>query len=944
MLPLKVLLIEDSERDAALILRHLERAGYAAAALRVETAAGMQAALHNPAWDIIIADYQLPEFDAPSALALLQATGQDIPFIVVSGAIGEETAAALMRAGAQDYLRKDSLARLAPVVSRELAEAQMRRERKRTEALLQLQSSALNAAANAIVIANRAGVIEWVNPAFTTLSGFTLDEAVGSNMIDEMVSSAGQDEAFYQQIQKSIQAGEVWQGEWTHRHKNGQVYIEEQTITPLRGLDGQISQFIAIKQDITARKQMEKDLRLWADAFKYCAQGIVMAYPENNALIICNPAFARMHGATLDEAAGRQGLSLFSPEVREEVSQHIAAADREGHDHFETRRLRRDGTSFPAQIELVSVRDASGRLLYRVASVEDISKRKQAEQALVKEMEESQRRARELETIAAVSTSLRQAHTRAELVEIILQKMSVLLNARAAAFAFPEGALLHFDCKIAANALTRKQQSAAGEGVFGEVMASGKPLIAGNITSKLKKELPKWLDRCIPHLGALIVYPLISEQTPIGLMLLGYDRPMLFLAEQLNLVAAVADMAGSALNRMAAVDGLEHMVDSREKELESIYQVSSAAIMGLDLHQALQEALALTLSAVHTTLGGIYLIDERDRRPELIVYQGVDGVLPDVVRRGRLDNSFLEEIIRHKKAVVLSDLKADPRVVWTPDVNKDYSFVGIPMLNQERLIGVLAIVKEGKNQVNVEEMTLLSFIADHLALVVENTRLHKRSEHSAVMEERSRLARELHDSVTQSLFSANLYASGAQKCISQKDYDRVDSYLTQIGLLAQQSLKEMRLLVYELRNAEMLKNGLISAIENRLDAVERRSGIRVEFRAGKISKLAERVEENLYRITIEALNNALKHAQASQIRVELTQSAELLRLVIQDDGCGMDAVTNAHHGGMGLTTMRERAEMLAGTHQIQSSPGNGTRIEVTVPVTFAADSAVGGRN
>jgi len=306
MLPLKVLLIEDSERDAALILRHLERAGYAAAALRVETAAGMQAALHNPAWDIIIADYQLPEFDAPSALALLQATGQDIPFIVVSGAIGEETAAALMRAGAQDYLRKDSLARLAPVVSRELAEAQMRRERKRTEALLQLQSSALNAAANAIVIANRAGVIEWVNPAFTTLSGFTLDEAVGSNMIDEMVSSAGQDEAFYQQIQKSIQAGEVWQGEWTHRHKNGQVYIEEQTITPLRGLDGQISQFIAIKQDITARKQMEKDLRLWADAFKYCAQGIVMAYPEDNTLIICNPAFARMHGATLDEAAGFQ--------------------------------------------------------------------------------------------------------------------------------------------------------------------------------------------------------------------------------------------------------------------------------------------------------------------------------------------------------------------------------------------------------------------------------------------------------------------------------------------------------------------------------------------------------------------------------------------------------------------------------------------------------------
>ncbi len=129
--PLRVLLVEDSESDAALIVRHLSKAGYDVSQKRVETAGQMRAALEEPDWDIVIADYKLPGFDAPAALAILQQTGLDLPFIVVSGHIGEETAVALMKAGAHDYLMKDNLARLAPVVERELGEARMRRERRR---------------------------------------------------------------------------------------------------------------------------------------------------------------------------------------------------------------------------------------------------------------------------------------------------------------------------------------------------------------------------------------------------------------------------------------------------------------------------------------------------------------------------------------------------------------------------------------------------------------------------------------------------------------------------------------------------------------------------------------------------------------------------------------------------------------------------------------------
>jgi signal transduction histidine kinase len=130
---LRVLIVEDSENDAAMIVRQLRKADYEVSQERVESSGQMRAALEEPDWDIVITDYKLPGFDAPTALAILQQTGLDLPFLVVSGHIGEETAVALMKAGAHDYLMKNNLARLAPVVKRELGQARMRRERSRAE-------------------------------------------------------------------------------------------------------------------------------------------------------------------------------------------------------------------------------------------------------------------------------------------------------------------------------------------------------------------------------------------------------------------------------------------------------------------------------------------------------------------------------------------------------------------------------------------------------------------------------------------------------------------------------------------------------------------------------------------------------------------------------------------------------------------------------------------
>ena len=180
--PLRVLLVEDSEDDAALTVRELRRGGYSPVVQRVETAVAMRGALAEP-WDVVLADYSLPHFDAPSALRVLKESGRDLPFIIVSGAVGEEAAVAAMRAGAQDYVMKDNLARLVPAIRRELGDAEERRRRGEAEAALaqeQEYSRLLVESANAlIVVLDVEGRVTVFNPAAEALTGYRRADVLG---------------------------------------------------------------------------------------------------------------------------------------------------------------------------------------------------------------------------------------------------------------------------------------------------------------------------------------------------------------------------------------------------------------------------------------------------------------------------------------------------------------------------------------------------------------------------------------------------------------------------------------------------------------------------------------------------------------------------------------------------------------------------------------------
>ena len=284
-------------------------------------------------------------------------------------------------------------------------------------------------------------------------------------------------------------------------------------------------------------------------------------------------------------------------------------------------------------------------------------------------------------------------------------------------------------------------------------------------------------------------------------------------------------------------------------------------------------------------------------------------------------------MIEHDEPLIVPDITLDPRVAITLPI-EPRAYTGVPLQAGGRTLGAIGIIRRvDQSPLNVEELSLLTSVADQLGIVVESARLRRQAEQAAVLEERGRLARELHDSVTQLLYSINLFAKAGRDAYDQGSSEQGSQHLIRLGDIASQAIKEMRLLLYELRPRELEQAGLIGAIQHRLDAVEGRADVKTQLLVNVVVELSKEVEQELYHIVQEALNNALKHSQATLVQVQIKADLEEIRLDVTDDGSGFDVHHIPDTGGMGLANMHERAAKLGGTLVILSEPGKGTTIQ-----------------
>ncbi len=208
--------------------------------------------------------------------------------------------------------------------------------------------------------------------------------------------------------------------------------------------------------------------------------------------------------------------------------------------------------------------------------------------------------------------------------------------------------------------------------------------------------------------------------------------------------------------------------------------------------------------------------------------------------------------------------------------------------------------------------------------------LEQQAKEKAVAAERSRLARELHDSVTQALYSVTLYAEATRLALSAEKPEVAAENLRELHSVAREAMIDMRMLIFELHPPVLEEEGLVAALQARLAAVESRARLRTEIRVEGERRLPISVEEELYRIALEALNNVIKHAKAQQVTVDLKFEGEGACLEITDDGVGFDPVAARGSGGMGLLGIEQRVQRLQGSFAMESAPGDGTTLRITV--------------
>jgi signal transduction histidine kinase len=276
-----------------------------------------------------------------------------------------------------------------------------------------------------------------------------------------------------------------------------------------------------------------------------------------------------------------------------------------------------------------------------------------------------------------------------------------------------------------------------------------------------------------------------------------------------------------------------------------------------------------------------------------------------------------------------ADIRADPRFQWWPRAHPAMrAFLGVPILHAGAIVGAFYLTRETSEEFTAADQALIERLAAHSAIAIENARLLERSRELTVVEERNRLARELHDSVSQTLFSISL-AAGTAEALVERDPAAARAQLVELRDLAAAAQAEMRALVFELRPADLEREGLASTLRKHGEVLRRVHGVEVTVETSGETGLAPQRERELFRIAQEAMANALRHASPMHVDVRLRADDTRIRLEVEDDGQGF-TVRRAASGHLGLATMRERARALGGRIEIDSEPGRGTVVRLVV--------------
>jgi signal transduction histidine kinase len=367
----------------------------------------------------------------------------------------------------------------------------------------------------------------------------------------------------------------------------------------------------------------------------------------------------------------------------------------------------------------------------------------------------------------------------------------------------------------------------------------------------------------------------------------------------------------------------------------SLLHEVSAAVGAITRHLSVHQVLEVIVSSARRLVGADYaaigIPDDEGGFAEFIT----DGIGEEQrLKIGPLprQHGMLAAILTETEPIRLDDLRRDPRYRWWPRAHPTMAaLLGVPIRDGGQTLGIVVLTNDlGKPGFSEADTELIELLASHAAIAITNARLYERSRELTVVEERNRLARELHDAVMQRLFSLRLSARAARKLVPV-DPEAAACRLGEVESLAAEAIAELRGVIVELRPADLDAHGLVETLRRHVTLLDRLHDTEVTFSVKSPVDLSREGEVEVLRLVQEALGNAFRHARAQHVAV----TVETERITIADDGAGFDAAEAATRG-LGLLSMRERAKALGGELELTTAPGEGTVVALhldTAPYT-----------
>lgn len=736
-------------------------------------------------------------------------------------------------------------------------------------------------------------------------------------------------------------------------------------------------------------RRAEQALRESEEKFRGIVElaNVGIAIVQDARFRFANQHWASMLGYTVEELLGTEFMPYCTPEERDRIVGYYTRRTRgePAPTRYETVMLHKDGTRVYAEVS-VGMIPYEGRQATFVF-LRDITQQKRAQKALEEAYQTLEQRVEErTEELAVLNSIAAVVSGSLDLKEILGAALDKTLDATAMDFGTAysvEGNGEHTPsaAESSVNGLETASQDLVKE--VAEVSRGTKSHLSGadhlqllahrGVSAsypQLVRQLPLPWSIALTHLGKPLVWlvddvipadtdlrqmleregchqvvtvPLVAKSSLVGAINLGTRTPRAFAPEQLALLAAIGQQVGLAVDNARLYEAQQ----SRREEAERRRRMAEGLrdiLAILNSNRPLGEILDYIVTHASRILGSdATILCRLDRQTQWLTIQAFHGLSAEFVEHmafqvGRV--SIIGEAVLTRRPTTTSnladrlahpDIPAEAREMAARFAAIYRTILAVPLLQKEEIYGALAMYFRAERQFTEEEISLAVTFADQAALALENARLREQAEQAAAMQERGRLARELHDSVTQSLYSVTMYTEAAARLMMAGQAAEAAEYLRDARDTAQEALREMRLMIYQLRPPVLEQGGLAVALQVRLDAVERRGGMRAELIVEGEDRLPPAVQAELHQIAQEALNNALKHAHARQVRVHLHFGDDVTVLRLQDDGVGFDPTAVRPGGGLGVPGMRERAQKIGARLDIVSAPGGGTQVIVEVP-------------